>query len=111
IAILEPLLADRERALGSDHANTLRTRNNLAIVYQDAGRTDDAIAILEPLVGDLERTLGAEHPDAVGARNNLARAYDAAGRRADADSLRGTVGGWDDDPTPPAQGPALFDVD
>jgi hypothetical protein len=40
IMILEPLLADLERALGAEHPNTLLTRNNLANAYQAAGRTD-----------------------------------------------------------------------
>ena len=91
--ILEALLLDRERKLGTEHPNTLRTRNNLAIVYQDADRTDDAIAILEPLLDDLERVLGPKAPDTLGARGNLANAYEAAGRAEDADRVRNPPGG------------------
>ena len=32
----EQNLADRERVLGADHPDTLRTRNNLAVAYQEA---------------------------------------------------------------------------
>jgi len=37
-----PAVADRERILGPGHPDTLTTRNNLAIAYQDAGRLDEA---------------------------------------------------------------------
>jgi hypothetical protein len=92
IAMLEPLLADRERILGAEHPDTLASRGNLANAYQGAGRTHDAIAIYEPLVADLERVLGAEHPDTLGSRGNLASAYEAAGRSADADRIRTSPG-------------------
>ncbi|HYI17875.1 MAG TPA: tetratricopeptide repeat protein, partial [Solirubrobacteraceae bacterium] len=99
IALLEPLVADLERLHGAEHPNTLRTRNNLAIVLLDAGRAEEAIAILEPLVADLERAVGAEHPDTRGSRANLANAYEATGRTEDADRTRrppGDGSGWDD---------------
>ena len=38
IGIAEPLLADQERALGTDHPDTLATRNHLANGYYAAGR-------------------------------------------------------------------------
>jgi hypothetical protein len=66
----------------------LRTRNNLAIVYLDAGRAQDAIALLEPLLADFDRILGAEHPDTVGARKNLANALEAVGRGSEAERAR-----------------------
>ena len=55
IAIYEPLLVDRTRILGNEHADTLFTRNNLARAYLDDGRVGEAIAILEPLLADRER--------------------------------------------------------
>src|SRR5262249_54697906 len=47
LAILaaEPLVADCERLLGTDHPNTLGSRGNLAAAYQAAGRTAEAIAL------------------------------------------------------------------
>ena len=36
----EQALAARERILGPDHPDTLNTRNNLALAYRDAGRSD-----------------------------------------------------------------------
>jgi len=87
IAIYEPLLADRQRSIGAEHGNTLRTRNNLANAYRAAGRVDDAIALRESLVADSERILGPEHPGTLSTRNNLANAYHEAGRTDDAIAL------------------------
>ena len=36
----------REAKLGPDHPDTLISRNNLAMLYLDDGRTDEAIAML-----------------------------------------------------------------
>ena len=43
----EQTLADRERVLGTDHPDTLTTRNNLAIAY----RTAEPITPHERLAG------------------------------------------------------------
>ena len=72
--------ADRERVLGADHPDTLRSRNNLAGAYRSAGRLDEAIALYERTLADRERVLGADHPDTLTSRNNLAGAYQSAGR-------------------------------
>ena len=77
-------LADEERVLGAEHPNTLRTRHELAVAYEDAGRAGEAIAILEPLVTQPERILGRAHPDTLTARDTLAGAYRASGREAEA---------------------------
>ena len=42
--------------------NTLTSRNNLALAYQDAGRLAEAIPLFERTLTDLERVLGADHP-------------------------------------------------
>ena len=98
--------------LGTEHPNTLRTRNNLAIVYQDAERAEDAIAILEPLVADLERDPRRRASRHRRRRGNLANAYAAAGRGDDAERVRGQAADWGAGPAaPPKPGPALFDVD
>jgi tetratricopeptide (TPR) repeat protein len=87
IAIAESLLADRERVLGRDHPDTLRTRNNLADAYMAAGRTAEAVALYEQNLTDRERVLGRDHPDTLRTLNNLAGAYLAAGRTAEAADL------------------------
>jgi hypothetical protein len=89
------LLVVRERVLGGEHPETLRTRNNLASAYRSAGRVGEAIALFEPLLVVRERVLGGEHPDTLSTRNNLANAYRAAGRDADAARLDGSSGSDD----------------
>ncbi len=42
IAIYEVLLPIRERVQGAEHPDTLTTRKNLAVVYREAGRVEDA---------------------------------------------------------------------
>jgi Tetratricopeptide repeat/NB-ARC domain len=80
----EPLLADRERILGTEHPDTLRTHNNLACAYHAAGRVSEAFAIFELLLADCERILSAEHPDTLATRHNLAHAYENARRTCEA---------------------------
>ena len=84
IEFMQPLLADYERILGADHPDTLRTRSDLAVAYQAAGRFNEAIALGERVLADEERILGAEAPAVLTARNNLAHAYQAAERADEA---------------------------
>ena len=58
----ERLAADQERVLGPDHPDTLNSRNNLAIAYRAAGRTDEAITLHEQTLAARERVLGPDHP-------------------------------------------------
>ena len=60
-----------------DHPDTLISRNNLAVAYHDAGRTDDAIKMFEATLKQLESKLGPDHPSTLTSRNNLASAYSA----------------------------------
>jgi hypothetical protein len=62
IGIAEPLLADYERVLGTDHPDTLTTRNNLALAYREAGRTAEAIALHEQTLADRERAPNTPTP-------------------------------------------------
>ena len=80
----EPLVTDFKRVLGADHPGTLTARNNLAIAYKGAGRTDEAISLLEQTLPEMERVQGADHPDTLIPRNNLANAYRGAGRTDEA---------------------------
>ncbi|MER5681476.1 MULTISPECIES: tetratricopeptide repeat protein [Streptomyces] len=56
-----PALADQERVLGPDHPN-IDARNNLAVSYMGAGRSQDALSMLELVLSDSERLLGSDHP-------------------------------------------------
>ncbi|NEC49805.1 tetratricopeptide repeat protein, partial [Actinospica acidiphila] len=74
----ERVLADRERVLGADHPDTLRTRMDLAASYRGAGRMQEAVDLCEQVLADYERVLGTDHPDTLAARHNLARFRHAA---------------------------------
>ena len=58
----EQALAARERVLSPDHPDTLISRNNLALAYQDAGRTDEAITLHQQTLATRERVLGPTTP-------------------------------------------------
>jgi tetratricopeptide (TPR) repeat protein len=87
IAIAEPLLADQERMLGTDHHDTLATRNHLANGYYTAGRAAEAITLHEQNLAIQEQAVGNDHPDTLAMRSNLGLAYKAAGRTSEAVAL------------------------
>lgn len=82
IKIGEPLTADCTRLLGSDHPDTLMSRNYLALAYRAAGRPNEAMPLLEQNLADRIRVLGEDHRDTLRSLSNLAMAYRAA-RRVD----------------------------
>ena len=49
--------------LGLEHPDTLQSRNNLAIGYSAAGRTEEAIRLWGETLALRARVLGPEHPD------------------------------------------------
>ena len=74
IPLYRGALADCERVRGTDHLDTLKWRNNLAMAYRAAGRTVEAILLLERTLADCERVLGGDHPWTKAAREGLALA-------------------------------------
>jgi hypothetical protein len=52
--------------------DTLLSRNNLALAYQDAGHMAEAIRLLEQTLADFERLPGPNHPNTKVVRGNLA---------------------------------------
>ena len=83
-ATFKKALIVHETALGSEHPDTLLSRNNFAQAYQDAGRVAEAIPIFETTLKQSESRLGPEHSVTLTTRNNLAGAYLVTGRFADA---------------------------
>ena len=77
---LEQVLADRERSLGSDHPDTLASRDNLANALYAMGRHQEAAELFQRNLTDYERILGPDHPYTLTSRNNLARVQAAAAR-------------------------------
>ena len=81
ITIWAPLF---EWAPGTDHPNTLRPQDKLAMSCLAAGRTAKAIRLFKRTLADCEQTLGADHPYTFRSRNNLAMSYWVAGRTVEA---------------------------
>ena len=73
-----------ESKLGPDHPVTLKSCNNLADAYREAGRITEAIDLQKSTLKLRESKLGPGHLDTLHSRNNLALAYEAAGRSAEA---------------------------
>ncbi len=76
----------RERALGAEHADTLRSRTRLAYAQYRQGKYNDAIAGFRGIVALEERIFGPMHPDTLLARNGLAIALDNGGKPAEAEA-------------------------
>jgi tetratricopeptide (TPR) repeat protein len=62
----------------SEHAMVIR--HNLASLYTDLGRLDEALPYAEQVVADRQATFGAEHPDTLVSCMILANVYRASGK-------------------------------
>ena len=71
IPLFEEVLADRVRVLGTDHPETLASRNNLATAYESVGRLGEAIPLFEKVLADSLRVLGPDPPSTLASRRNL----------------------------------------
>ncbi|MFI6513938.1 tetratricopeptide repeat protein [Spirillospora sp. NPDC050679] len=61
LPLFEAAVAERERALGPDHLETLSARMDLLALYARAGRARQAVPFVRRLLSDCVRALGAEH--------------------------------------------------
>ena len=77
-------LTERERTQGQDHAETMRTRRQLARACLAADRSKDAVAHGRRALAGAERVLGPDHPDTIDAVGVLASAYHSSRRLRDA---------------------------
>lgn len=84
VGVLSAALEDCERALGPDHSECQRARDELAAAYTASGQLDEAIRMLRRALGDHERSSGPQAPGTIAARRRLAEAYLADGRMKDA---------------------------
>jgi CHAT domain-containing protein/Flp pilus assembly protein TadD len=65
-------LALREKALGTEHPDTVESLNQLAILYCETGNYARAEPLCQRVWAIREKVLGAEHPDTARALNSLA---------------------------------------
>jgi tetratricopeptide (TPR) repeat protein len=92
VSVCKRVVADRERALGPDHLDTVRARYSLGAAYQRTGKAVAAERFYEQARFGFERLLGPRHPDSLRSRAELARVYTQLGRYGDARALlRDTV--------------------
>ncbi len=77
---VEETLALRKAKLGPDHPDTLKSMNNLAISYADAGQFERALKLLEETLALQKAKLGPDHPDTLISMVNLANSYVVAGQ-------------------------------
>ena len=86
------VVADRERALGPDHLDTIRAQYRLGAAFQRTGKTVAAERAYEQARVGFARLLGPRHPDTLRSSAELARVYVQLGRYGDARALlRDTV--------------------
>jgi tetratricopeptide (TPR) repeat protein len=78
------LIEDR---LGPEHPDTATSLNNLAGLYLEQGRYEEAEPLYERALEIRERVLGPEHPDTAMILNNLAELYREQGRYEEAERL------------------------
>lgn len=81
----------RQRGLGEDHADTLSSKSNLAVVLRMQGKLDEAQFLEECIVEDRERQQGADHPDTLAAKANLAATLALQGQAGSALALQDSV--------------------
>ncbi|MGW2342484.1 tetratricopeptide repeat protein [Streptomyces sp. NPDC001661] len=83
--------AEREFALGPDHADTLASRYEVAFTLSRTGRAADALREYRGVVEGRERVLGPEHPDTLGARQEVAYVLGKLGRHFEAHQVYSAV--------------------
>ncbi|EXU64526.1 serine/threonine protein kinase [Streptomyces sp. PRh5] len=79
--------AERERALGADHPDTLASRYEIAFALGILGRPGDALREYERVAAGRRRVLGADHPDTLAARQETAFALGRLGRFTEAQDV------------------------
>ena len=77
----------RQRELGEEHTDTLASMNNLAILYRDQGRNDEAEPLQVRTLQIQKRVLGEEHQETLRSMINVAILYWRQGRYDDAEPL------------------------
>ncbi len=80
ILLLQEAVAARSEHLGSDHADTLTSKNNLAGAYQVAKKLDLALPLFEETLKITKAQYGPDHIDVLARMNNLAAAYQEVGK-------------------------------
>lgn len=63
--------------MGEDHPDTLESKNDLAVLYKEQARYDEAEKLLLEAIEGRRLRLGDTHPHTVESMNNLIDLYEA----------------------------------
>jgi len=77
----------KEKALGVDHKSTLRTGNNLGVIYARQGRLAEAEEVLIRALEGYKRALGADHTLTLSTVDNLGNLCRDQGKKADTEKM------------------------
>ena len=82
----------RQSELGDDHQDTLETKNDLAVLYKEQGRYDEAEPLLRQAIKGRTEKLGPQHPHTLASIKNLIDLYEIWGKRKEAEEWREKLG-------------------
>ena len=83
----EQSLKSHREALGDTHFDTLRAMTNLAKLYSDQSRHEEALTLMESVVDTMKLRFGTEQEDTLTKQRYLAEIYVSQGRYMEAESL------------------------
>ena len=86
-SLLVRALSIREQQLGSEHPDTAKSLNSLAMLYRLQGKYEQAEPLYQRALSIREQKLGAEHPDTAKSLNGLAVLYRHQGKYEQAEPL------------------------
>lgn len=86
LALYQDLVPLRNKNLGEEHPDSIKSRINLATLLNSNGRPAEAEEQYRSIVTIAGRVLGQEHPDTLKSRNNLANALYFQGKYAEAET-------------------------
>ena len=86
-SLLEQSLKLHRKALGDTHLNTLIVMTNLAKVYSNQDRHEEALTLMESVVDTMKIKFGPEHEVTLEKQLDLAAVYINQGRYMEAESL------------------------
>lgn len=75
------------QTLSVDESVRVTSLNNLASLYYDSGRDEEALPLYREVIAIRELELGPDHPEVAVSLNNLASVYMASGRYSNAEPL------------------------
>ena len=89
--MLVECLTLRKAILEPSHPDTLGSMNNLAYLYQNQGKYDQAGPLYVECLALYKAILGPSHPDTLGSMNNLAGLYESQGKYDQAKEIRANI--------------------